>query len=59
MINTHPVGAFILCSHPVPVAVKALLSVGHGTPVLVTGRKLFGGTQLSLDLGRRRAMKHH
>lgn len=46
-------------SHCVPVAVKALLSVGHGTPVLATGRKLFGGSQLSLDLGWWRAMKHH
>lgn len=46
-------------SHNVPVAVKALLSVGHGTPLLVTGRKLFGGSQLSFDLGGWRAMKHH
>lgn len=43
----------------IPVAVKALLSVGHGTPVLATGRQLFGGSQLSFDLGWWRAMKHH
>ena len=42
-----------------PVAVKALLSVGHGTPVLPTGGKLLGAGQLSLDLGWWRAMKHH
>lgn len=61
----YPVAAVLLlvdivykCNY-IPVAVKALLSVGHGTPVLVTGRELSGGSQLSFDLGWGRAMKHH
>lgn len=42
-----------------PVAVKALFSVGHGTSLVATGRMLFGGSQLSFDLGWWWAMKHH
>lgn len=43
----------------IPVAVKALLSIRHGTSVLATGGELFGGTQFPLDLGWWWAMKHH
>lgn len=43
----------------IPVAVKALLSVGHGTAGLVAGGQVLGGGQLSFDLGRWRPMKHH
>lgn len=35
----------------IPVAVKALLSIRHGTSVLATGGELFGGTQFPFDLG--------
>lgn len=46
-------------SKKVPVAVKALLSIRHGTSILATEGELFGGTQFAFDLHRWWAMKHH
>lgn len=46
-------------SKKVPVAVKALLSIRHGTSILATGGELFGGAQFAFDLHRWWAMKHH
>lgn len=40
------------------VAIKALLSIRHGTSILATGGELFGGTQFPFDFGKWRAMKH-
>lgn len=42
-----------------PVAVKALLSEGHGTPVLATRWQVFGGSGFSFDLDWRGPMKHY